>query len=45
MENRDSEDRLTREFPSRADVLFKLNEEEAKARYEHLTKLIAMYNE
>ena len=37
--------RLTREFPSRADVLFKLNEEEAKARYEHLTKLIAMYNE
>ena len=31
--------------PSRADVLFKLNEEEAMKRYEHLTKLIAMYSE
>ena len=36
--------RLTREFPARAEVLFKLNEEEAKARYEHLLKLIDMYN-
>ena len=36
--------RLTREFPERADVLFALNEEEAKARYEHLTKLVEMYN-
>ncbi len=37
--------RLTREFPSRADVLFKANEEEAKARYEHLLKLINLYDE
>ena len=37
--------RLTREFPERADVLFVRNEEEAKARYEHLTKLISMYDE
>ena len=37
--------RLTREFPERADVLFARNEEEAKARYEHLTKLISMYND
>ena len=37
--------RLTREFPERADVLFARNEEEAKARYEHLTKLISMYDE
>ncbi len=37
--------RLTREFPQRADVLFKKNEEEAKARYEHLLKLIDLYDE
>ena len=37
--------RLTREFPARADVLFKANEEEAKARYEHLMKLISLYND
>ena len=35
--------RLTREFPERADVLFERNEEEAKARYEHLLKLVDMY--
>ena len=37
--------RLTREFPQRADVLFKKNEEEAKARYDHLLKLIDLYDE
>ena len=36
--------RLTREFPERAEVLFKRNEDEAKARYEHLLKLIDMYD-
>ena len=36
--------RLTREFPERAKVLFEANEEEAKKRYEHLLKLIAMYD-
>ena len=36
--------RLTREFPERADVLFQRNEDEAKARYEHLLKLIEMYD-
>ena len=35
--------RLTREFPERAEVLFKKNEEEAKARFEHLTKLQGLY--
>ncbi len=35
--------RLTREFPDRADTLFDRNEAEAKARYEHLLKLIEMY--
>ncbi|MBQ6465314.1 MAG: pyruvate:ferredoxin (flavodoxin) oxidoreductase [Oscillospiraceae bacterium] len=35
--------RLTREFPERADRLFKANEENAKARYEHLMKLKALY--
>ena len=35
--------RLTREFPDRAGDLFTRNEEEAKARYEHLLKLIEMY--
>ena len=37
--------RLTREFPERAKVLFEANEEEAKKRYEHLLKLIAMYDD
>ncbi len=37
--------RLTREFPNRATELFEANEEEAKKRYEHLLKLIAMYND
>ena len=37
--------RLTREFPERAKVLFAKNEEEAKNRYEHLLKLKAMYAE
>ncbi|MBR4550181.1 MAG: pyruvate:ferredoxin (flavodoxin) oxidoreductase, partial [Oscillospiraceae bacterium] len=35
--------RLTREFPERASVLFEANEENAKARYEHLMKLKALY--
>ena len=35
--------RLTREFPERADRLFKENETEAMARYQHLLKLKAMY--
>jgi len=35
--------RLTREFPERAEVLFAKNEEAAKERYEHLTKLIELY--
>ena len=35
---------MTREFPDRAGELFRRNEEEAKARYEHLLKLIEMYN-
>ncbi len=35
--------RLTREFPERAEELFEKNEEEAKARYEHLLKLKALY--
>nr|MCR5761382.1 pyruvate:ferredoxin (flavodoxin) oxidoreductase [Sphaerochaetaceae bacterium] len=35
--------RLTREFPARAEVLFVKNEEEAKARWEHLQKLIDLY--
>ena len=37
--------RLTREFPDRAAVLFQKNEDTAKERYEHLKKLIALYNE
>ena len=36
--------RLTREFPDRAGVLFQRNEDEAKARYDHLLKLIEMYD-
>ena len=35
--------RLTREFPDRADRLFEANEENAKARYEHLMKLKGLY--
>ena len=35
--------RLTREFPDRAGELFARNEEEAKARWEHLQKLIELY--
>ena len=35
--------RLTREFPERADTLFEASEENAKARYEHLMKLKALY--
>ena len=35
--------RLTREFPDRAQWLFKANEDNAKARYEHLMKLKALY--
>ena len=35
--------RLTREFPDRADRLFEANEASAKARYEHLLKLKALY--
>ena len=36
--------RLTREFPDRAEALFARNEEDAKNRYEHLLKLIEMYD-
>ncbi|MBE6940306.1 MAG: pyruvate:ferredoxin (flavodoxin) oxidoreductase [Ruminococcaceae bacterium] len=36
--------RLTREFPDRAGDLFERNEAEAKERYEHLLKLVEMYN-
>ena len=36
--------RLTREFPDRAGVLFERNEQAAKERYEHLMKLIDVYN-
>ncbi|MDO4810302.1 MAG: 2-oxoacid:acceptor oxidoreductase family protein, partial [Eubacteriales bacterium] len=36
--------RLTREFPDRAGDLFARNEVEAQNRYEHLLKLIEMYN-
>ena len=34
---------LTRSFPERAEELFAKSEETAKARYEHLTKLIDLY--
>lgn len=34
---------LTRKFPDRASVLFQKNEEAAKARFEHLQKLIELY--
>ena len=36
--------RLTREFPDRADALFSCNEENAKARYDHLMRLVEMYD-
>ena len=42
--NEASYSRLTREFPERADTLFARNEEAAKERYEHLVKLIDMYD-
>ena len=35
--------RLKRAFPDRADELFAKNEEAAKARYEHLMKLVELY--
>ncbi len=35
--------RLTRSFPERAESLFKASEEAAKARYEHLLKLVELY--
>ena len=34
---------LTRKFPERAELLFKRNEEAAKARFEHLQKLVELY--
>ncbi len=37
--------RLTREFPERSAELFERNEAEAKKRYEHLLKLVDMYND
>jgi pyruvate-ferredoxin/flavodoxin oxidoreductase len=36
--------RLTREFPERAEVLFERNEKSAMERYEHLKKLLDLYN-
>ena len=35
--------RLTRSFPERAEELFKASEDAAKARYEHLLKLVELY--
>ena len=35
--------RLTRAFPERAEKLFKESEEAAKARYEHLLRLVELY--
>lgn len=35
---------LTRKFADRAEVLFDKNEEAAKARYEHLKKLVELYS-
>ena len=37
--------RLTREFPDRAETLFTRNEQNAMERYEHLKKLINLYND
>ena len=36
--------RLTNEFPDRAEELFAKSEDNAKARYEHLLKLVEMYD-
>ena len=35
--------RLIKPFPERADRLFKESEEAAKARYEHLQRLVELY--
>ena len=35
--------RLTREFPERAEALFEANEENARARYEHLLRLVEIH--
>ena len=35
--------RLTRSFPERAQKLFAASEEAAKARYEHLLRLVELY--
>ena len=35
--------RLTREFPERAEALFEANEANAKARFEHLQRLVEMH--
>lgn len=37
--------RLTREFPERAEELFAESEQDAMARYEHLQKLVSLYDE
>ena len=34
---------LTRSFPERAEELFAKNEEAAKERWEHLTRLVELY--
>ena len=34
---------LTRKFPERAELLFKKNEEAAKARYEYLNRLKVLH--
>jgi pyruvate-ferredoxin/flavodoxin oxidoreductase len=34
---------LARKFPERAEALFKKSEDVAKARYEHLQRLIELY--
>ena len=36
--------RLIKPFPERAEKLFAKSEEEAKARYEHLKKLVELYS-
>ena len=43
--NEASYNRLTREFPERAETLFERNEAAAKERYEHLTKLVELYKD
>ena len=37
-------EKCEREFPERAEGLFTRNEDAAKERYEHLTKLIDLYD-